>query len=168
MKKLLSLAIIVVLFSSIILLSGCVTKPVIVEIEMEDGGIIKLELYPDIAPITVANFVRLANEGFYDGLIFHRVMSGFMIQGGQNADVNTPTITGEFSSNGIQNDIRHERGVISMARVARQPVSSFPNDVNSASTQFFIMHGDAPHLNGIHAAWKNGADIKNHRYCRDS
>ena len=117
-------------------------------IEMEDGGIIKLELYPDQAPITVANFVKLVNEGFYDGLIFHRVISGFMIQGGDPEGTgmggSDETIKGEFASNGVVNPISHERGVISMAR---------SKAYNSASSQFFIMHQDNEGLDGDYAAF---------------
>lgn len=119
-----------------------------VKIEMENGGIIRLELYPEVAPKTVANFLALVRRGFYDGLIFHRVIPGFMIQGGDplgngmgGADEN---IVGEFAANGYQNDLKHTRGVISMAR-AYNP--------NSASSQFFIMHADAPHLDGQYAAF---------------
>lgn len=119
-----------------------------VQIEMENGGIIKIELYPDIAPKTVANFQKLVSEGFYDGLIFHRVISGFMIQGGDPEGTgmggSPDTIVGEFSSNGIKNDLKHERGVISMARTS---------DPNSASSQFFIMHADASYLDGNYAAF---------------
>ncbi|MBE6542208.1 MAG: peptidylprolyl isomerase [Ruminococcaceae bacterium] len=119
-----------------------------VQIEMENGGIIKLELYPEAAPITVENFLKLAKEGFYDGLIFHRVIAGFMIQGGDPEGTGmggAPNkIKGEFSANGVPNPIRHERGVISMAR-------SRAND--SASSQFFICHANAPHLNGQYAAF---------------
>ena len=117
-------------------------------IEMEDGGVMKGELYPEIAPITVENFEKLANSGFYDGLIFHRVIPGFMIQGGdpQGTGIGGPgwTIKGEFNSNGVRNDIRHLRGVLSMAR-AYNP--------NSAGSQFFIMVEDAPHLDGEYAAF---------------
>ncbi len=120
----------------------------IVTIEMEDGGVIRLELYPDVAPITVDNFVSLVRKGFYDGLIFHRVISGFMIQGGdpKGTGMGGPgyTIKGEFKANGVVNNIRHERGVISMAR------SMMPD---SAGSQFFIMHADAPHLDGQYAAF---------------
>lgn len=119
-----------------------------VTIEMENGGIMKAELYSDIAPVTVANFVKLANEGFYDGLIFHRVISGFMIQGGGYDEKYNlkpaESIIGEFSSNGYENDLKHTRGVLSMAR------TSMPN---SASSQFFIMHADAQHLDGQYAAF---------------
>ena len=117
-------------------------------IEMENGGKIELELYPDIAPITVDNFVKLAGEGFYDGLIFHRVIPGFMIQGGcpEGTGMGGPgyQIKGEFSQNGVKNDLKHTRGVISMAR-AMHP--------DSAGSQFFIMHADAPHLDGAYAAF---------------
>ena len=120
----------------------------IVTIEMEDGGVIRLELYPDIAPITVDNFVSLVKKGFYDGLIFHLVISGFMIQGGdpKGTGMGGPgyTIKGEFRANGVVNNIKHERGVISMAR------SMMPD---SAGSQFFIMHADAPHLDGQYAAF---------------
>lgn len=118
------------------------------EITMVGGGKIKLELYPDIAPITVANFKKLAEEGFYDGLIFHRVIKGFMIQGGDplgsgfgGAD---ETIKGEFAINGVNNPLSHTRGVISMAR---------SQDPDSASSQFFIMHEDGPFLDGQYAAF---------------
>ena len=117
-------------------------------IEMENGKEIKIELCPETAPITCANFEKLVKDGFYDGLIFHRVIPGFMIQGGDplgngmgGADEN---IIGEFSANGYKNDLKHTRGVISMAR-AFNP--------NSASSQFFIMHADAPHLDGQYAAF---------------
>jgi peptidyl-prolyl cis-trans isomerase B (cyclophilin B) len=117
-------------------------------IEMMDGGVIKAELYPDIAPITVANFEKLINENFFDGLIFHRVISGFMIQGGgytENGEQKqADSIKGEFASNGVENDLKHERGVLSMARTS---------DKNSASSQFFIMHETSPHLDGDYAAF---------------
>jgi len=119
-----------------------------VEIEMEDGGIIQLTLDRENAPITVDNFVSLVSEGFYDGLIFHRVMSGFMIQGGcphgQGMGGSGTNITGEFQANGVNNTIRHDRGVISMAR---------SGDPNSASSQFFITHGNATFLDGEYAAF---------------
>ena len=117
-------------------------------IEMENGKEIKLELYPDKAPITVENFEKLVGEGFYDGLTFHRIISGFMIQGGcpQGTGTGGPGyhIKGEFSANGVPNDIKHERGVISMARAM---------DPDSAGSQFFIMHRDASHLDGQYAAF---------------
>ena len=117
-------------------------------IEMENGKKIKLELYPEIAPISCANFERLVKEGFYDGLTFHRVISGFMIQGGCPKGNGTGgpgwNIKGEFRANGIQNDLKHTRGVLSMAR-AQHP--------DSAGSQFFIMHDDAPYLDGQYAAF---------------
>ena len=117
-------------------------------IEMENGGVMTGELYPETAPITVANFEKLANEGFYDGLIFHRVIPGFMIQGGDPTGTgmggSLDNIKGEFATNGIPNDLKHTRGVISMARSQR---------ANSASSQFFIMVDDAPHLDGMYAAF---------------
>lgn len=117
-------------------------------IEMENGKKIKLELYPDTAPITTENFIKLVKEGFYDGLIFHRVIPGFMIQGGcpEGTGMGGPgySIKGEFSSNGVANNLKHSRGVISMAR------SMNPD---SAGSQFFIMHQDAPHLDGQYAAF---------------
>ena len=120
----------------------------IVTIEMENGDVMKAELYPEIAPNTVNNFVSLCNKGFYDGVIFHRVISGFMIQGGdpQGKGVGGPgySIRGEFTANGLKNDLRHSRGVLSMARTMAP---------NSAGSQFFIMHEDAPHLDGQYAAF---------------
>ena len=120
----------------------------IVTIEMEDGGIIKAELYPDIAPQSVRNFVHLVQQGFYDGLIFHRVISGFMIQGGDPDGNGTGGpgyhIYGEFRQNGFDNRLKHTRGVLSMAR-AMMP--------NSAGSQFFLMHAEAPHLDGGYAAF---------------
>lgn len=120
----------------------------IVTIEMEDGRKMKLELYPRVALNTVSNFVVLAQSGFYDGLIFHRVISGFMIQGGDplGTGMGGPgySIKGEFSSNGVTNDLQHTRGVISMAR---------SGDPNSAGSQFFIMHNAAPYLDGQYAAF---------------
>ena len=122
-------------------------KP-IVTIEMESGGIIKAELYPEIAPITVENFVSLIEKGFYNGLIFHRNIPGFVIQGGCPLGNGTGgpgyNIKGEFASNGVENNLKHERGVLSMARAM---------DPNSAGSQFFIMHADAPHLDGDYAAF---------------
>ena len=119
-----------------------------VTITMENGKQIKLELYPEIAPKTVENFEKLVKEGFYNGLCFHRVIPGFMIQGGcpQGTGMGGPgyQIKGEFSSNGFKNDLKHKRGVISMAR-AMNP--------DSAGSQFFIMHKDSPHLDGQYAAF---------------
>ena len=120
----------------------------IVTFEMEDGAIMKAELYPDKAPNTVNNFISLVNKGFYDGLIFHRVIAGFMIQGGdpKGSGVGGPgySIKGEFMANGVKNDLVHSRGVLSMARTMAP---------NSAGSQFFIMHEDAPHLDGQYAAF---------------
>ncbi|MBQ8079849.1 MAG: peptidylprolyl isomerase [Oscillospiraceae bacterium] len=119
-----------------------------VVIEMENGKQIEIELYPDIAPISCENFEKLVNQGFYDGLTFHRVIPGFMIQGGCPKGNGTGgpgwQIKGEFSSNGVPNPLKHTRGVLSMAR------SMMPN---SAGSQFFIMHEDAPHLDGQYAAF---------------
>lgn len=113
-----------------------------------DKGTIKAELYPDVAPITVANFQKLVSEGFYDGLTFHRIIKGFMIQGGDpngNGSGGSPDkIKGEFKANGVENNLNHTRGVLSMAR---------GNSKNSASSQFFIVHEDSPHLNGLYAAF---------------
>ena len=120
----------------------------IATITMEDGGTIVLELYPEIAPISVANFISLANSGFYDGVIFHRVIPGFMIQGGdpEGTGMGGPgySIRGEFSRNGFENPLKHTLGVLSMARSMRP---------NSAGSQFFIMTGIAPHLDGSYAAF---------------
>ena len=116
--------------------------------EMENGGVMKGELYPEIAPISVENFEKLANSGFYNGLEFHRVIPGFMIQGGcpEGNGTGGPgwNIKGEFAANGVKNDLKHERGVLSMAR-AMHP--------DSAGSQFFIMVADAPHLDGQYAAF---------------
>ncbi len=123
-------------------------KNPIVTIEMENGDKIKLELYPEKAPNTVNNFIDLVEKGFYDGTIFHRVIEGFMIQGGDPEGSGTGGpgygIKGEFSSNGFENDLKHSRGVISMAR-AQNP--------DSAGSQFFIMHSDSPHLDGQYAGF---------------
>ena len=120
----------------------------IVTISIKDLGDIKAELYPEIAPITVENFIKLASQGFYNGLTFHRVIPGFMIQGGcpDGTGMGGPGyhIKGEFASNGVANNLKHSRGVISMARAM---------DPDSAGSQFFIMHEDAPHLDGSYAAF---------------
>ena len=120
----------------------------IVTFEMKDGDVFHVELYPEIAPNTVNNFIHLIKKGFYDGLCFHRVIEGFMIQGGDPKGNGTGgpgySIRGEFSRNGFKNDLKHRRGVISMAR------SMMPN---SAGSQFFIMHADSPHLDGQYAAF---------------
>ena len=118
------------------------------ELTMENGGTVLLQLDETVAPLTVANFVSLCEKHFYDGLIFHRVIRGFMIQGGDPTGTGTGgpghTIKGEFAANGVNNPLRHTRGVLSMARTM---------DPNSAGSQFFIMHADAPHLDGQYAAF---------------
>ena len=123
-------------------------KNPIATITMKDGGVMKLELYPDMAPNTVKNFIALANAGFYDGLTFHRIYAGFMIQGGDPEGNGTGgpgySIKGEFAANGVDNTISHKRGVISMARA---------QDPDSAGSQFFIMHADGPFLDGQYAAF---------------
>ena len=123
-------------------------KNPVVTITMENGGVIKAELYPEIAPNTVNNFIDLINRGFYDGLIFHRVIPGFMIQGGdpEGNGMGGPgySIKGEFSRNGFKNELKHTKGVLSMARTM---------DPNSAGSQFFIMVADAPHLDGQYASF---------------
>ena len=123
-------------------------KTELILITMENGDEIKAELYPEAAPKTVENFLKLVDEKFYDGLIFHRVIKGFMIQGGDPTGTgmggSKDTIVGEFRANGFQNNLAHTRGVLSMART---------NMPNSASSQFFIMHQDAPHLDGQYAAF---------------
>ena len=130
-----------------------------ITITMEDGGVIRAELYPEVAPNTVKNFISLAGKGYSDGLIFHRVIKGFMIQGGcpNGNGMGGPgySIKGEFSQNGFQNDLKHTAGVLSMAR------SMMPD---SAGSQFFIMHKDAPHLDGAYAAFGmviDGMDVVN-------
>lgn len=150
------------MIGTLFLLSSCgksdkLTGTVNAEIKVKDKGVIKLELDADEAPITVTNFVKLADSGFYDGLTFHRILEGFMIQGGDpmgdGSGGSEETIIGEFSENGRVNSIKHERGVISMARA---------KDPNSASSQFFIVHQDSPHLNGKYAAFGHvteGMDI---------
>lgn len=131
----------------------------IITFEMKNGDIMKAELYPQVAPNTVNNFISLVNKGFYDGLIFHRVINGFMIQGGdpEGTGMGGPGygIKGEFAQNGFANDLKHSAGVLSMAR------SMMPN---SAGSQFFIMHKDAPHLDGAYAAFGKiieGMDVVN-------
>lgn len=154
MKKIISIFLLVAMMLCVF--AGCNNKKdsgngekVYVMISVKDFGDITLELYPDIAPITVENFVKLANEKFYDGLIFHRIISGFMIQGGDPEGTGMggsgTEIKGEFSANGVKNDLSHTRGVISMARGS--------HSMDSASSQFFICHADAPHLNGQYAAF---------------
>ena len=128
-----------------------------VRIEMKNGGIIDIELYPEVAPISVKNFEKLVSEGFYDGIIFHRVIEGFMIQGGDPLGMgyggSDENIKGEFLANGVKNTLSHTRGVVSMAR---------SQDPNSASSQFFICHEDATFLDGNYAAFGkvvNGMDV---------
>ena len=151
MKKIISMLLCVFTLLS---LSACSSNEVIstdtvyAQITMEDGGVITLELYADVAPITVSNFVKLANDGVYDGTIFHRVIKNFMIQGGDPQGTgmggSKDTIPGEFTENGFKNDLKHTRGVLSMARTM---------DPNSASSQFFIMHADYPFLDGKYASF---------------
>lgn len=131
----------------------------VVTFEMENGDLMKAELYPEIAPNTVNNFISLVSKGFYDGLIFHRVINGFMIQGGcpDGTGMGGPgySIKGEFAQNGFRNDLKHTEGVLSMAR------SMMPD---SAGSQFFIMHKNAPHLDGAYAAFgkvTEGQDVIN-------
>ena len=176
MKKLFA-----ILGIGILLLTGCSIKDLFirenkevellsgkhnVEIEVADYGTIKLELDADTAPVTVTNFINLANSGFYNGLTFHRIIKDFMIQGGDPDHNGTggskETIKGEFSNNGVKNDISHVRGVISMAR---------SNDPNSASSQFFIVHKDSTTLDGNYAAFGHVTEgmevvdkIANHKY----
>lgn len=131
----------------------------VVRIEMENGGVIKAELYPEIAPNTVNNFISLIKKNYYDGIIFHRVIKGFMIQGGCPEGTGTGgpgySIRGEFSGNGFKNELKHTPGVLSMAR------TMFPD---SAGSQFFIMHAESPHLDGEYAAFgkvTEGMDVVN-------
>ena len=152
MKRILSALLALVLLAS--LLVSCNKVDVAAEetnfvmITVRDYGEIIVELYPDVAPITVKNFKKLVSEGFYDGLIFHRVIEGFMIQGGgfteSNSHKESASIKGEFAANGVKNDLKHTRGVISMART---------NDMNSASSQFFICQEDYDYGNGNYAAF---------------
>ena len=137
----------------------------VVTITMENGNVIKAELYPEIAPISVNNFISLINKNFYDGLIFHRVIKGFMIQGGDPLGTgmggSDEMIKGEFAANGVENPLQHTRGAISMAR------SQYPD---SASSQFFIVHQDSPHLDGQYAAFgyvTDGMDVVD-KLCEDT
>lgn len=170
MKKTIIKIVSVLLVLCFFALTGCGKEEsedksmVYAEIEMENGGVIKLELYHDIAPITVDNFVKLAESGFYDGVIFHRVISGFMIQGGDPDGNGTGgpgyTIKGEFTSNGVENNISHVRGVISMARQSNPYNEALA--YNTAGSQFFIMHADHTYLDGQYAAFgkvTEGMDI---------
>ena len=148
MKKVISLLLCALLLSLGVAAFADAEAYPVATIEMANGDVMKLELYPEIAPNTVANFIELANAGFYDGLIFHRVIPGFMIQGGDPKGTGTGgpgySIAGEFAANGFENNLSHERGVISMAR-AQHP--------DSAGCQFFIMHADYPALDGQYAAF---------------
>ena len=143
MKKVIILALALMLA-----LTALAAENPVATLTMENGGVVEIELYPDVAPNTAANFIELANAGFYDGLIFHRVIAGFMIQGGDptGTGMGGPgyAIKGEFAANGFTNDLSHERGVISMARAM---------DPDSAGSQFFIMHADADYLDGNYAAF---------------
>ena len=160
MKKYLKYIIIVGLIITFIvgiLWPGNKEKTINIEMSIKDYGVIKLELYEDVAPITVKNFVNLVNDKFYDGLTFHRIIKGFMIQGGDPNKDGTGgsknNIKGEFTSNGVKNNLKHERGVISMAR---------SNDMNSASSQFFIMQETNNSLDGNYAAFgkvTSGMDV---------
>ena len=146
--KVIKLILAAVLAITMLCACGAKQSPVPITITLTTGEEIKAELYPDIAPITVENFKKLVEEDFYDGLIFHRVIEGFMIQGG-GLDANgvqkkTDSIKGEFKANGVENNLKHTRGVLSMARTSV---------MDSASSQFFIMHEDAPHLDGQYAAF---------------
>ena len=145
MKKLIAMLMCLMLLAPAALAEG---ELPVATLEMQDGGVITLELYPEVAPNTVANFIELANAGFYDGLIFHRVIEGFMIQGGDptGTGMGGPgySIRGEFAANGVENGLSHERGVISMAR-AQHP--------DSAGSQFFVMHRDGAYLDGQYAAF---------------
>ncbi len=150
MKKILALLLCVILccFPIAACANSSASAP-IVEMEMADGGIVRIQLDPEAAPVTVENFIGLVNDGFYDGLIFHRVIEGFMVQGGdptgQGNGGSGTKIEGEFAAGGHDNPISHNRGVISMARSG--------NDYNSASSQFFIVHEDSTFLDGEYAAF---------------
>jgi peptidyl-prolyl cis-trans isomerase B (cyclophilin B) len=163
MKNKFLIIILIIMAVIIVLTTGCSSKSKYlsgkhhIEIDVKDYGIIKCELDADVAPITVTNFIDLANSGFYNGLTFHRIINGFMIQGGDPKGNGTggssSTIKGEFSKNGVKNNISHVRGTISMAR---------SNDYNSASSQFFIMQKDNTSLDGLYAAFGSvteGMDI---------
>ncbi len=163
--KLLALALCICMLCGCGSSSGKVSGTHYIEIEVQNYGTIKAELYADKAPITVTNFLKLVNEGFYNGLTFHRIMDGFMIQGGDPEGTglggSDETIKGEFSSNGVKNDISHVRGVISMAR---------SNDKDSASSQFFIVQSDSTFLDGDYAAFgkvTSGMEIVD-KICEDT
>ena len=147
MKKLLSLLLALLLLAALPLsLASCGSPADVVCISVEGYGDIVVELYPDVAPITVENFKKLVSEEHYNGTIFHRVIENFMIQGGESKTKEADMITGEFAANGIRNDLKHERGVISMARY-NNPY------YDTASDQFFIVHKTSPHLDGQYAAF---------------
>ena len=150
MKRIIAIILCAVMLTFSLSLTSCgSTENPLVLIDVKGKGKIVVELYPDVAPITVKNFKKLVSQGFYDGLIFHRVIEGFVIQGGDPEGTgmggSADTIKGEFSANGVENNLKHQRGVISMAR------NSISMD--SASSQFFIMHQDAPSLDGQYAAF---------------
>lgn len=146
---------IVVLLMALLFLAGCSRTgtdddPIRVAITIKDQGTMEAELYPEVAPVTVANFVSLAEDGFYDGKTFHRMIDGFMIQGGADLEGMIKPIKGEFTANGVKNDLKHTAGVLSMARRN--------GDNDSATSQFFIMVDDAPHLDGKYAAFGKVVD----------
>ncbi len=160
MKKIISLLLILTLSASVLLFSSCgKTKNYIAEITVRDYGTITVYLDGETAPITVKNFVKLASDGFYDGLTFHRIMSGFMVQGGDpngnGSGGSEEKIKGEFAANGVKNTISHKRGVISMARSGENPWYGITAEMayNSASSQFFIVHEDSEFLDGQYAAF---------------
>lgn len=171
MKK--KILVVLCMFAVLFTLTACNEKEkskydnvIKVNMEIENYGTIEMELYPDLAPDTVDNFISLIKEGFYDGLTFHRIIDGFMIQGGDPTGTgfggSNKKIKGEFSANGFENDLKHERGVISMARAS--------NSYDSASSQFFIVQTTYPSLNGLYAAFgkvTNGMDIVD-KICKDT
>ena len=171
MKK--KILIVLCMFAVLFTLTACNEKEkskydnvIKVNMEIENYGTIEMELYPDLAPDTVDNFISLIKEGFYDGLTFHRIIDGFMIQGGDPTGTgfggSNKKIKGEFSANGFENDLKHERGVISMARAS--------NSYDSASSQFFIVQTTYPSLNGLYAAFgkvTSGMDIVD-QICKDT
>ena len=171
MKK--KILIVLCMFAVLFTLTACNEKEkskydnvIKVNMEIENYGTIEMELYPDLAPDTVDNFISLIKEGFYDGLTFHRIIDGFMIQGGDPTGTgfggSNKKIKGEFSENGFENDLKHERGVISMARAS--------NSYDSASSQFFIVQTTYPSLNGLYASFgrvTNGMDIVD-KICKDT
>ncbi len=169
MKKIVSLLLLLTLCASVLLFGSCgKAQNYTAEITVRDYGTITVFLSGETAPITVENFVKLANDGFYDGLTFHRIMSGFMIQGGDpkgnGSGGSDEKIKGEFSANGVKNTISHKRGVISMARSGENPFYGITKEMayNSASSQFFIVHEDSVGLDGQYAAFgwvTSGMDV---------